>query len=103
MPEQRMFEVVVDTVDDKTVSDLERALSAVNPQRTQPTRDIVTVLTIVSTVVTIVKTLLEIREKLKAAGSEQPVRIRNAERDELDLLSASDEAIEAFVREAPQA
>jgi len=102
MTEQCMFEVVVDTIDETTVRELETGLSGLNPQRTPPTRELITVLTIASTVLTIVKTLLEIREKLKAKGSTQPVRIRNIERDELELLSATDEAIEQFVRDAPQ-
>ena len=102
MADERTLEIVVDTVDENTVSDLEKDLTGLGPKRSRPTRDLVTVLTIVSTVVTIVKTLLEIRDKLKKKAGSKAVRIRNAERDELDLLTSSDEEIERFVGAAPE-
>jgi hypothetical protein len=101
MPDAAMFEVVVDTVDEATVVALEKDLGALRPQRARPTREILTVLAITASVLSIIKTLLEIREKLKSEGRTLPVRLRNADRDEVELLSASAEAIEAFVKSSP--
>jgi hypothetical protein len=97
LSDERMLEVVLDTVDEPAVQKIETELAPLNPKRARPTRDLLTVLTIIATVAAIVKTLLEIRSELRKSRSDGKVRIRNADRDELDLIASSEDQIRAFI------
>jgi len=90
------LEIELNTIEQAIESDLR----AVNPKRCKETRDLMTVLTVVSTVATLIETLLEIREKLTKQRTAPEITMRNANRDELRLREASEEQIRAFVTEA---
>jgi hypothetical protein len=95
--DNRTIEVVLDTVDQSTISKVEEDLSDLIPKRWKSTRELITVLTIASTVVTLIKTLLEIREKLAKQKDAPRMLLRNANRDEIDLASAQEDQLRAFL------
>jgi hypothetical protein len=95
--DNRTIEVVLDTVDQSTISKVEEDLSDLSPKRWKSTRELITVLTIASTVVTLIKTLLEIREKLAKQKDAPRMLLRNANRDEIDLASAQEDQLRAFL------
>jgi hypothetical protein len=100
LSDERMLEIVLDTVSEPTVQKIEAELAPLNPKRARPTRDLLTVLTIIATAASIVKTLLEIRNELRKGKNDGETRIRNAERDELDLIASSEDQIRAFIEKS---
>lgn len=95
-----MLEVVLETIHEPTVQKIEAELASLNPKRARDTRDLLTVLTIIATAASIVKTLLEIHAALRKSKNGGKVRIRNAERDELDLIASSEDQIRAFIEKS---
>lgn len=97
MPEEELLEVAVDTVDDEVLTDLEDAMPDVKIDRWQSTRDIGTILTLASTSVGLINALLTLKDRLLAHAHPPNVTVKNAERDEVVLLTASREDLERLL------
>jgi hypothetical protein len=99
MPDESTLEVVIDTTDEDVIRFVEETMSTVEPQRWKNTRDIMTVLTIASSAVALVNALLALKDKLAAEAEALRVTVKNTDRDEIDLATATRADLERLLAE----
>ena len=92
-----ILEVQIDTVDEERVRRVEAELDDVQPQRWRSARDIGTVITVASSLVGLVNALLVLKDRMTADRDAPTVRVRNAQREEVDLAQATREDLERLV------
>lgn len=97
MSEEMMLEVHVDVVDDERLAQIETDLAPVNPQRWRSSRDIGTVITIVSSGVGLINALLTLKDRIMAELHPPKVEVKNENREAVDLASASREDLERLL------
>jgi hypothetical protein len=94
------LELAVDTKDEETLRAIEQALGGVSPQRWQDTRDIITIITVVSSAVALINALLDLKNKLSKQESPPPsIVIKNVNRLELTLPNATVDSLQALIRD----
>jgi len=103
MTEETMLEVVIETKDEDLVREVEAAIADANPTRWKDTRDILTVITIVSSSVGLVNSLLTLKDHLAKRRDAPRVVVRNADRDACDLADAEPDELDALVAGRPDA
>jgi hypothetical protein len=95
------LELAIDTKDEDTLRAIEDALSDVAPERWPDTREIVTIIAIVSSAITLVNALLDLKKRLsKEVPSPPSIVIRNADRVELTLPNATEETLRALIEDS---
>ena len=98
MPDEHRLEVQIDTVDEERVRRVEAELDDVQPQRWRSARDIGTVITVASSSASgPVNALLVLKDRMTADRDAPTVRVRNAQREEVDLAQATREDLERLV------
>jgi hypothetical protein len=97
MPEDVMLEVHLDVVDEDRLGLIESELASVNPQRWRSSRDIGTVITIASSAVGLINALLILKDRIMTEIHPPKVAVKNEEREEVDLASASREDLERLL------
>lgn len=100
MPAEHTIEVQIDTVDEERIRRVETELEDVQPQRWRSARDIGTVITIASSLVGLVNSLMILKDRLAADRDAPSVKVRNAQRDEVDLAQATREELEQLLEAA---
>jgi hypothetical protein len=96
---QTELEIVVESDDDAIVGEVRSALSPAEVEQWENARivDPMTILAVAGGIVQIVNGLLTLRDRLRKKREPPTVRIRNAAGDEVVLVTATPEEIEALV------
>jgi hypothetical protein len=99
MTDQPTLEVVIDTIDEDVIRSIEETMSTIESERWKNARDIVTVLTIASSAVALVNALLTLKDRLAGETRALRVTVKNTDREEVDLTSATREDLERLLAE----
>lgn len=99
MEDQQEVELIIASRDEEVISELERALQAINVTRgrTARTLDLVTILTIAAGVVKLVNELLTLREKLKTWNLPPEIKVRGVSGEPVDLATVDREELTRLV------
>lgn len=99
MADEIMLELAVDTTDDELLREIEQAVAAANPRRWPQTRDIGTIIMLISSSAGLINALLALKASLskKDDKPEVTIVIRNENRDEVRLPDITEQSAEALV------
>ncbi len=97
-----MLELAVDSTDEDLLREIEQAVAGANPQRWPETRDIGTIITLISSSAGLINALLALKASLakKAGKPDKPdvtIVIRNESRDEVRLADMTEQSAAALV------
>lgn len=97
-----MLELAVDTADEALVREIEQAVAEANPRRWGNTRDIGTIITLISSSAGLINALIALKAALakKAGKPDAPqvtIVIRNENRDEVQLTDLTEQSAQALI------
>ncbi len=94
-----MLELAVDSTDEDLLREIEQAVAGANPQRWPETRDIGTIITLISSSAGLINALLALKASLakKAGKPDVTIVIRNESRDEVRLADMTEQSAAALV------
>ena len=102
MSDEFTLEVAVDTTDEDLLREIEHAVADANPRRWPTTRDMGTVIMVVSDITGLINALLALKAAFDKKTSAQPISIviRNENRDQLTLADVTEQSARELVADA---
>lgn len=99
MSDEIMLEVAVDSTDEELLLQVEQAMADASPRRWPTTRDIGTIITVVSDVTGLINALLALKAVFDKKASPSPISIviRNESRDEVRIADIDEHSARELV------